>query len=267
MDLQLAGKRAVVTGGSRGIGNAIAWALAREGCDIGLVARHREEVGGAARELHDAIGVRVVPLVADTSSTEAVDAMVTGAMELLGGVDVLVNCAARPAGAGTAPPVLDDITDERFHEEMNTKVMGYLRCARAVAPHMRRAGWGRIISISGLAARRTGDTIASMRNVAVVAMTRNLAEELGPSGINVTAVHPSSPFTQRSPAIIRAAAEREGISEDEATRKVLAGNALHRVIHADDIAALVTFLASPLSVAINGDVIAAGGGVGQSIYY
>jgi NAD(P)-dependent dehydrogenase (short-subunit alcohol dehydrogenase family) len=266
MDLQLAGKRAIVTGGSRGIGNAIAWALAREGCDIGLVARDRDAVGGAARELHDAVGVRVVPLVADTTDTAAVESMVHGGMDLLGGIDILVNCAARPAVGGT-PPALGEITDERFHEEMNTKVLGYLRCARAVAPHMRRAGWGRIISISGLAARRTGDTIASIRNVAVVAMTRNLAEELGPAGINVTAVHPSTTFTQRSPALVRAAAERAGITEEEATRRLLADNALRRVIHADDIAALVAFLASPLSVAVNGDVIAAGGGVGQSIYY
>jgi NAD(P)-dependent dehydrogenase (short-subunit alcohol dehydrogenase family) len=266
MDLQLAGKRAVVTGGSRGIGNAIAWALAREGCDIGLVARHRETLGGAARELHDSVGVRVVPLVADTGDRGQVDNMVTGAMELLGGIDILVNCAARPAGAGGALP-LDDITDERFHEEMNTKALGYLRCARAVAPHLRRAGWGRIISVSGLAARRTGDTIASMRNVAVVAMTRNLAEELGPAGINVTAVHPSTTYTERIPALVKAAAQRQGISEDEATSRMLADNARKRVIHADDIAALVTFLASPLSVAVNGDVIAAGGGVGQSIYY
>jgi NAD(P)-dependent dehydrogenase (short-subunit alcohol dehydrogenase family) len=266
MDLQLAGKRAIVTGGSRGIGNAIAWALAREGCDIGLVARHADAVGGAARELHDAVGVRVVPLAADTGDSGAVDSMVTGAMELLGGVDILVNCAARVAAAGDAAP-LEEISDERFHEEMNTKVLGYLRCARAVAPHMRRAGWGRIVSVSGLAARRTGNTIASMRNVAVVAMTRNLAEELGPAGINVTAVHPAAPYTERIPALVKAAADREGITEDEATRRMLADNALNRVIHADDIAALVTFLASPLSVAVNGDVIAAGGGVGQSIYY
>lgn len=266
MDLQLSGKNAVVTGGSRGIGNAVAWALAREGCDVGLVARDHVAVGRAAREIQDSVGTRAVPLVADTTVTASVDAMVTGAVELLGGVDILVNCAARAAG-GAPPPPLEEITDEAFAEEMDTKVMGYLRCARAVAPHMKRAGWGRIISISGLAARATGNTIGSIRNVSVVAMTRNLADELGPSGINVTAVHPAMTYTERIPALVKTVAEREGIAEDEATRRMLANNALRRVIHADDIAALVTFLASPLSVAVNGDVIAAGGGVGGSIYY
>ena len=87
------------------------------------------------------------------------------------------------------------------------------------------------------------------------------------SSVNVKAVHPAAPYTQRSPALVKAVAERDGITEDEATRRMLADNALRRVIHADDVAALVTFLASPLSVAVNGDVIAAGGGVGQSIYY
>jgi len=207
-----------------------------------------------------------VPLVADTGDTASVEEMVTGAVELLGGVDILVNCAARPAG-GAAPPALEELPDALFAEEMNTKVLGYLRCARAAAPHMKRAGWGRIISIAGLAARQTGNTVGSIRNVAVVAMTRNLAEELGPHGINVTAVHPGLTYTERIPALARAAAEREGISDEEATRRLLAGNALRRAIHADDVAALVAFLASPLSVAVNGDVIAAGGGVGRSIYY
>lgn len=81
-------------------------------------------------------------------------------------------------------------TADLLWDEVNVKVMGYLRCASEVASHMKRQGWGRIINISGMASRNSGNTIGSIRNVGVVAMTKNLADELGPFGINVTVVHP-----------------------------------------------------------------------------
>ena len=81
----------------------------------------------------------------------------------------------------SAPPKLADVTAELFWDDMNVKVLGYLRCAQAVAPHLVEQGWGRIINISGLGARSTGAVIGSMRNVAVAAMTKNLADELGPT--------------------------------------------------------------------------------------
>jgi NAD(P)-dependent dehydrogenase (short-subunit alcohol dehydrogenase family) len=144
--------------------------------------------------------------------------------------------------------------------------MGYLRCAREAAPHMIRNGWGRIINISGLAARGTGSTIGSIRNVAVVALTKNLADELGPHGINVTVVHPGLTRTEKTDGVIAARAERQGVSPAEAEKRMV-NNLVGRWIDAGDIANVVTFLASPKSVAINGDVIAAGGGVPGNIYY
>src|SRR5207248_10223329 len=101
-------------------------------------------------------------------------------------------------------------------DDVNAKVMGYLRCAREVAPHMVRQGWGRSIMIAGLNARNTGSTIGSLRNAAVVALAKNLADELGPQGINVTVVHPSTTRTERTPELIATQAQRLGISEAEA---------------------------------------------------
>lgn len=145
--------------------------------------------------------------------------------------------------------------------------MGYLRCAREVAPHMQNQGWGRIINVSGLASRQTGSTIGSMRNVAVTAMTKNLADELGPHGINVTVVHPGPTRTERTPEMIAELAKTQDISIQEAERQMAAMNSIRRLIDAKDIAYIITFLASPKSLAINGDSIAAGGGIGNSIYY
>ena len=265
MNLELAGKTAIVTGGSRGIGKAVARELAAEGVDVAVVARSAEALQQSAAELAESTGRRIVPIVADTGSDESVKAMVEQAASSLGHVDILVNCAAQPGGQAP-PPRLADITDDAFYSDINIKVMGYLRCAREVAPHMIRQGWGRIISISGLAARSTGSTIGSIRNVAVVAMTKNLADELGPRGINVTVVHPALTRTEKTPGVIASLAERQGISLEEAEKRMV-NNLVGHWIDARDIAYVVTFLASPKAAAINGDVIAAGGGVKGVIYY
>lgn len=266
MDLQLTGKRAIVTGGSRGIGKAIAFALAREDADVAIVARDEAALAQSAAEIASATGRKVIPIAADTGSDDSVAAMVRRAVEALGGVDILVNSAAKPGGQGPVPK-LADITDDLFFDDMNVKVMGYLRCAREVAPHMIAAGWGRIVNISGLAARQSGSTVGSMRNVAVAALTKNLADELGPKGINVTVVHPGLTRTEKTPTVVSARAQAAGIAPEEVVARMAAGNSARRLITAEEVADVVVFLASPRSVAINGDAIAAGGGVGTAIHY
>jgi NAD(P)-dependent dehydrogenase (short-subunit alcohol dehydrogenase family) len=266
VDLELRGKTAIVTGGSRGIGKAVARELAREGVDVALVARTQVALEQTASELAEETGQRCVPIVADTGQDASVKAMVERAAEALGHLDILVNCAAQPGGQ-RPPPRLPEITDDAFYSDVNVKVMGYLRCAREVAPHMLRQGWGRIINVSGLAARQSGSTIGSMRNVAVVALTKNLADELGPHGINVTVVHPGLTRTEATPRVVAARAQQLGVSPQEVEKRMGQGNLLGRMVDAREIAYVVTFLASPRAVAINGDVIAAGGGAWRSIYY
>jgi NAD(P)-dependent dehydrogenase (short-subunit alcohol dehydrogenase family) len=266
VDLGLAGKRALVTGGSRGIGKAVAWALAREGCAVAVAARTADAVRASAAEIAAGTGVTAVGLVADTADTASVERMVAAAADALGGIDILVNSAAQPAGGGP-PPALSEIADDAVLADLNVKVLGYLRCARAVAPLMRAAGWGSIVNVGGLAARSTGSTVTSMRNAAVVALTKNLADELGPHGIRVTGVHPGATWTERSPDLVRRRAEADGVPLEEATRRLNAQNAIRRVVTADDVAVVVAFLAAPVSVAVTGEVVAAGGGVGTAIHY
>jgi NAD(P)-dependent dehydrogenase (short-subunit alcohol dehydrogenase family) len=266
MDLELSGKTAIVTGGSRGIGKAIARELALEGADVVISARNLESLEATARELSQETGSKIVPIQVDTGNDESVRYMIQAAASALGHLDILVNCAAQPGG-GTPPPPLSGITDEHFWSDMNIKVMGYLRCARETAPYMIQNGWGRIINISGLAARQSGNTIGSMRNVALVAMTKNLADELGPNGINVTVVHPGATRTERTFSSIESQSQRLGITMEEAEQRMADGNTVKQIIDARDIAYVVAFLASPRSIAINGDVIAAGGGTARSIYY
>src|SRR5207248_4906760 len=169
-----------------------------EGVAVAIVARSEAALDSTAGELRDETRGTVIPITANTGSDESVHDMVAEAARQLGHIDILVNCAATPGGQAP-PPKLAEITNEAFFDDMNVKVMGYLRCAREVAPHMIKQGWGRIINISGLAARSAGTTIGSMRNVAVVALTKNLADELGPQGINVTVVHPGLTRTEQTP--------------------------------------------------------------------
>jgi NAD(P)-dependent dehydrogenase (short-subunit alcohol dehydrogenase family) len=265
MDLELRGKRAIVTGGSRGIGLAVADLLAAEGADVVLVARDQAALDLAAADIASR-GTRVRAVSTDTTDDAAVRRMVDAAAAEFGGVDILVNAAAQPGGSGPVP-VLAGLTDDAVRVEVETKVLGYLRCARAVAPYMSAQGWGRIISISGLAARQTGSIAGSIRNAAVAAMTKNLADELGPSGINVTVVHPGMTRTERTPHTLAAMAAARGVSVTDAEAALTAGVAIGRLVTAEEVAAVVTFLASPLSVAITGDAIAAGGGARGPIYY
>lgn len=266
MDLRLTGKRAIVTGGSRGIGKAIARALLEEGVRVVISGRDATVGMAAARELAKATGGEVHAHVADTRSDEAVDALVAHAVELLGGLDIVVNNAARPGAAPQVPGVAG-VTSDYILEELDTKLVGYLRVARAAAPHLVAGGWGRIINISGLAARSAGSIPGSTRNVAVAALTKNLADELGPQGVNVTVVHPGATRTERTAETISRKAAAEGISAAEAEKALYGGSLIGRIVEAEEVAAVVAFLASPVSAAINGDAIAAGGGVARVIHY
>lgn len=251
MDLELVGKRALVTGGSRGIGKAVARQLALEGADVAIAARDRARIDAAATELSSTTGRRVVGATVDTGDAAAVASMVRTVAGELGGIDVLVNAAARPAGQAPAP-TWDAVTEADLFDEVRVKVLGYLRVAQAAAPLMSEKGWGRIINISGLAARQAVSVVGSIRNVAVAALSKNLADALGGSGISVVTVHPGTTVTEATTDEVKARPAR---------------NLVGRLIEAQEIAYLVAFLASPKSVAVNGDVIAAGGGAPGAIFY
>ncbi len=261
MDLQLDGKRALVTGGSRGIGKAIARVLQEEGCEVAIAARDPERLAAAAAELGVAAWIAF-----DASDDHSVQSMVDGAAAALGGLDILVNNAASP-GSVHGPLPLAELTADHALADLQVKVLGYLRASRAAAPYMQRSGWGRIINISGLAARGSGNTVGSIRNVSVAALTKNLADELGPDGITVTVIHPGLTRTEATPARIQQIADSNGISLADAEARMASGNSVRTIIDSDDIANITAFLASPKSIAITGDTIAAGGGVGRGIHY
>jgi NAD(P)-dependent dehydrogenase (short-subunit alcohol dehydrogenase family) len=159
MDLGLKDKRGIISGASRGIGKAVARELAAEGCRVIITARNHAPLVAAATEIASESGAEVHAITCDTSSDQSVQDMVTEAIALLGGLDVLVNCAAQPAGR---PPSvkLAALTADVVWPALNVKVLGYMRCIRAAAPYMADGEGGRIDGTRGksdaLQGRRSG---------------------------------------------------------------------------------------------------------------
>jgi len=270
MELGLHGKHAIVIGGSRGIGKAIARELAREGVDLAIVARAREPLEATARELATETERRIIPLVADVTSKAQVDGMVAQAAERLGGLHILVNSGSPPGGTATGP--IETIVDEALLDDFNVKYMGALRCARAAIPYLKEQGWGRIINISGTNARNAGNLSGGARNTSLVHLTKTLAVQLGRYGITVNCIHPGTTRTERTPRLLAARAAELHIALEDVEPRDFAhdsprGNAIGRMVDAAEIAYLTVFLASDRSWAVTGELVVATGGAGRAVYY
>jgi NAD(P)-dependent dehydrogenase (short-subunit alcohol dehydrogenase family) len=272
MDLGLQGKRAIVTGGSLGIGKAIARELAREGVDVAIVARTKETLEAAAKELAAETGRRVIPLVADVTSKAQVDAMVAQAAAQLGGLHILVNSGSPPGGSATATGPIESVVDEDLLHDFNVKYVGALRCARAAIPYLKEQRWGRIINISGTNARNAGNLSGGARNTSLVHLSKTLAVQLGRFGITVNCVHPGITRTERTPRLLAARGTELGIDPADVEKADFAhdsprGNAICRMVDAAEVAYVTAFLASDKAWAISGELIVATGGAGRSVYY
>lgn len=241
MDLQLAGAGALVTGGNRGIGLAVARQLAAEGARVALLGRDPDSLAAAAAQ----VGAGTSTVQADTTDDAAVRAAVTQAATELGSLDVVVNAAA-PRALPTQVAGLAGLDDDDFRHQLDTKALGYARVVRAAAPYLEDGG-GRVVNIAGMNARSTGSISGSVRNIAVVAISKSLADELGPRGVTVTCVHPGLTVTERT-------------ADDPTYLERAAANGIGRTITGEDVARFVAVLASPVSAIANGAVITLDGG-------
>lgn len=272
MDLGLKGKNAIVTGGSLGIGRAIARELALEGVSVGIVARNKERLEAAAQALSAETKGRVIALPCDVTSKAQVEAAVAQAVSQLGGVDILVNSGSSPGGSASAVGPIETVVDDDLLMDFNTKYLGAVRFARAVMPHMKQKKWGRIINISGTNARNAGNLSGGARNASLVHMTKTLAVQLGRYGITVNCVHPGTTRTERTPSLLAKQAAEQKITPEEVEKRTFApdaprGNAICRMVDASEIAFVTAFLASDKSWAICGELVVATGGAGRNVYY
>ncbi|MGY3528807.1 SDR family NAD(P)-dependent oxidoreductase [Bradyrhizobium embrapense] len=245
MTLSLQGKRALVTGGSRGIGAAIAKRLAAEGADVAITyersAERAEAIGVEIRKQ----GRRALALQADSADASAVRGAVNAAAKAFGGLDILVNNAGIFRGGGP----IDAVTLEEIDATLAVNVRAVVVASQAAVAHMGEGG--RIINIGSNLASRVPDagmSLYSMSKSALIAWTQGLARDLGGRGITVNIVHPGSTNTDMNPA------------DGEQAEAQRARMAIKRYGKADDVAALVAFVAGPEAGSINGAGLTVDGG-------
>jgi 3-oxoacyl-[acyl-carrier protein] reductase len=242
--IDLNGKRALVTGGSRGIGAAIALALAENGADVAFTYQNSTKKADAVAASIASLGRRAVAIKADSAAPEAITRAVSEAVSALGGLDILVNSAAI-GHAGTVAEI--DLND--YQTLMDVNVRAPVLFAKAAIPHL-TAG-GRIVTIGSASGERVpfaGITAYAMSKAALIAFTRGLSRELGPSGITVNLVQPGPTNTESNPHNGAAADFQRGLTS------------LGRYAEPREIANAVVFLASPAASVITGAVLTADGG-------
>ena len=253
MDLQLARKRVLITGGSKGIGRAIAEVFASEGCDVLLVARDVSALEEAAAAVRAKFPVTVSTKAADLSTDDAVRAVADWA----GDVDILVN------NAGAIPPgTLTSIDDAAWRKAWDLKVFGYISLSRAVYPMMAARKHGVIVNVIGAAGQWLPPAYlaGATGNAALMAFTKALARGSHADGIRVVAINPGPVETKRLETMQRANAVRD-LGDAERWREMFATMPFGRPAKPVEIANAVAFLASPLSGYTSGTVLTIDGGV------
>jgi 3-oxoacyl-[acyl-carrier protein] reductase len=262
MDLGLTGRAAIVTGGSRGIGRAVAERLCREGANVAVCARNPESLAQAERALR-AIGEgKVLAVPADLTDPTASERVVERTISAWGRIDILVN----NAGAARGLP-FDELTDDRWLENLRLKLFGYLRMARLVLPHLRKNGWGRIVNVAGLAGIQPGATImpVGLNNAGVLNVMKALADAEAGNNVLVTTVCPGPIMTERQTALLEDAARAKGTSIAEAEREATGAIPLRRMGRPEEVADVVAFLASERARYITGSVVLVDGGLHRAM--
>lgn len=257
MELELRDKVAIVTGGSRGIGRAIAASLAAEGARVVICARDRKSVDAAADALRKK-GGDVIGEVADVSREGDLDRVVHAAVERWGRLDILVNNAGGPP-----PGRFDQITDDDWRQAVDLGLMSAVRAMRAALPHLKESRSGRVVNILSTSVKESVDgmLLSNSLRTAVSGLAKTMSRELGPFGITVNNVCPAHVMTARLREVAAFRAS-EGTLDPRATTSSIA---LKRLAQPAEVADLVTFLVSARASYITGTSIAIDGGSTSSL--
>lgn len=256
--MKLENRLALITGGGRGIGRAIALQFAREGARVGVAARTLEQVKQVANEIKDETGVEAIALVCDVSRAADVTEMFGSFRNILGrDPDILVNNAGVAESA-----TLDKTTDELWHRHLAINLSGTFYCTRSALPSMLSNGWGRIINIASIAGKTGAPYISAYAasKHGVIGLTRSVAMEVGATGVTVNAICPGYVDTDMVSKGIERITARTGRSAEEALNTLKKMSPQNRLVTSEEVAALALLLASDEGRGINGQGLNIDGG-------
>jgi 3-hydroxybutyrate dehydrogenase len=256
--MKLSGKTALITGGGRGIGRAVALAFAREGARVAVVARTEREVARVAEETNKESGVETAYAVCDVSNAESIRQAFKTVTQKLGGMpDILVNNAGI---AESAPLVKTD--DELWQRHIAVNLSGVFYCTRAALPAMIERGWGRIINVASIAGKTGAPYIAAYAasKHGVLGLTRSVALEVATKGVTVNAICPGYVDTDMTTRALENIEAKTGKAAADSLDAIKAMNPQRRLVEPEEIAALAVLLASDEGRGINGQAINVDGG-------
>jgi 3-oxoacyl-[acyl-carrier protein] reductase len=263
MDLGLEGRVALVCGSTRGIGRAVAKALSQEGARVAVNGRHEGSAGRAAEELERETGNTVAPFVADVGVPDQAEQLVHQVAKELGRLDVLFCNASGPPAAP-----FKDQPREAWHRAVDVNLFSTVHLAAAAVPIMRKVQWGRVICLASVAAKQPlpGLILSTTARAGVLGFAKSLADEVAADGITVNTVCPGFIATERIAELTETRAKREKRGSQDVMRDMVADIPLGRMGRTDELAAVVTFLASDKASYITGAVLQVDGGFTRSIF-
>ncbi len=260
MDLGLKGKVAIVAGSSKGLGKAVALELAREGASVVICSRNETALLEAAQEIGTQTGMQVLALPADVAKPADVESLVSRTVARFGRVDILVNNAGGPP-----PGTFETLGDEEWAKAIELNLLSAVRLSRAVLPHMKKAGGGRIINITSLAAKEPMDglILSNSARAGVLGLAKTMSQELGKYNITVNSVLPGWHLTDRVAQTQKFKSEQQKRPIEEIQAEVTKSIPLGRMGQPEDLAAAVAFLASDRAGYISGVALLVDGGLSR----
>jgi 3-oxoacyl-[acyl-carrier protein] reductase len=265
MNLNLKNKNAIVCASSQGLGKAAALDLAEEGVNLAICSRDQDKINKVKEEIHQKINseIKVIALQVDLDSPNEIQAFYKQVENDLGSVDILVN-----NNGGPPPSTFEQLSDDDWQKAFNSTMMSCLRLSKLVIPNMKKNAWGRIINISSVSVKTpvNGLFLSNSLRMGVLGWAKALSDELAPHGVTVNTVCPGYTRTERVEAILETQSNSSGLKKEEIEKSIAENIPMKRVGEAEDLAGLITFLASEKADYMTGLAIQVDGGSARTFY-
>ena len=265
MNLNLNNKNAIVCASSQGLGKAAALDLAEEGVNLAICSRDQDKINKVKEEIHQKINseIKVIALKVDLDSPDEIQAFYKQVENDLGSVDILVN-----NNGGPPPSTFEQLSDDDWQKAFNSTMMSCLRLSKLVIPNMKKNAWGRIINISSVSVKTpvNGLFLSNSLRMGVLGWAKALSDELAPHGVTVNTVCPGYTRTERVEAILETQSNSSGLKKEEIEKSIAENIPMKRVGEAEDLAGLITFIASEKADYMTGLAIQVDGGSARTFY-